>query len=323
MDEWIDVVKKSGKTINLSEIEIDEDLLNAIKTHELEHSSVRDSIMSNMVEKFWEWMPVHDHFPDEEEDEDENEKKEEENEDENEKKEKNQFIIYYVNVWKLSPKFETFICVREVNVEDVFEVEERPDIDQAWIINQLNGELKDDSSWRIKVLNDYGIKKKYGDTWKQTAIVMGKFNRINLGRKWIYGRIYREILDDALQNGADVLEGLPLEYLLLYADNEKHAENMRYNLHDEKQIQDYANTHLDKPYTDNKIDDILLTYSREISVIYSAVLSYKGQDGYLPGDTNEMLQPAFKSYEVLREMIDPMLYVMQFSSFPHNQLILA
>ena len=134
MDKWVDAVKKCEKIINLSEIEIDEDLLNAIKTHELEHSSNYSWGMSEDVpQQFWEWMPVHIHWPDDGDEDDENE--------EDEKKEEDQLIIYYVNVWKSSPKFKTFVCVREVNVEDFFEVEERPDINQDWIIDQLNAEI--------------------------------------------------------------------------------------------------------------------------------------------------------------------------------------
>nr|QBK93445.1 MAG: hypothetical protein LCPAC404_01490 [Pithovirus LCPAC404] len=128
MDKWIDAVKKRGKIISLSEIEIDEDLLNTVQTYESEYNSIDSWIITKEgIQEFWEWMPVHIHWP--------------EDEDEDEKKNKDQFIIYYVNVWKSSPKFKTFICVREVNMVDFHEVEERPDIKQDWIIDQLNGRL--------------------------------------------------------------------------------------------------------------------------------------------------------------------------------------
>ena len=180
---------------------------------------------------------------------------------------------------------------------------------------------KDESYWKNRVLNRHGIEKKYGDTWRETARKMDEIKMINLNIEWIDGRTYKEILDDALQNGADVLQELPIYYLLSLTDNnDDDASYIRLELHDEKALQDFADTFLDRPYEQNEIDDILLINSREINVIYTAVRIYKGVRGRLPGDAANNVAQVTQSYEFLREMIDPMIYVMQFSSFPNNML---
>ncbi len=46
---------------------------------------------------------------------------------------------------------------------------------------------KRESLWKKKVLNDYGIEKKYGATWRRTAQRMAKTNMINLNKIWING----------------------------------------------------------------------------------------------------------------------------------------
>nr|QBK93247.1 MAG: F-box family protein [Pithovirus LCPAC403] len=186
---------------------------------------------------------------------------------------------------------------------------------------RFNTVCENESFWRNKISRDYGIHKKYGDTWRKTARNMDKINMINLDGVWFDGRTYRKILDDALQNGVDVFRGLQEQYLLPYVDNdEDDALFIIFEVNDEKTLQNFANTFLDRPYTDDELDDILLINSVEIKVIYSAVRAYEGVKGRLPGDVLGTVSQATQSYEFLREMIDPILYVMQFSSFPRNKL---
>ena len=179
---------------------------------------------------------------------------------------------------------------------------------------------KDGSYLKNRVFNRHGIEKKYGDIWRETARKMDEINMINLNIKWVDGRTYREILDDALQNGANTLEGLSLQYLTPYV-NDGDEEKVRYDFWDEEALQGYANTYLDKTYTNDEIDYILLNiYAREIDVIYNAVEAYQGKNGFLPGVFEGYNTNAYQSYKFLHEMIDPMLYVMQYSSFPRDQL---
>ncbi len=189
------------------------------------------------------------------------------------------------------------------------------------VSRKFNELCKDESFWRNRVLNNYGIDKKYGNTWRETAKNMDEINMINLNGVWIDGRTYREILDDAVQNGADVIRGLPEHYLLRYVDNnEDDASFIQFELQDEKALQDFADTELDRSYTDDELSDILLINSVEINIIYTAVRTYGGVKGRLPGDAHDTIAQVTQSYEFLRAMIDPILYVMQFSSFQRNKL---
>ncbi len=219
------------------------------------------------------------------------------------------------------------------------------------VSSKFNSLCKNDSFWRIKVLNDYGIEKMYGSTWRQTAITMDKVNMINLRGRWIDGRTYREILDDIMQGGVNSILNLqqlqlvpyvvanpPIlqydtydeksmrdfadhQYLNDYVEND--ASHFQREMHDEETIQDFASTTFDRPYTKDELDTIFLIKSKEIDVIYASVLTYKGSNRYLPGDTiphNLTTGIGLPSYEFLREMIDPMLYVMQFSSFSEDRV---
>ncbi len=189
---------------------------------------------------------------------------------------------------------------------------------------KFNTLCEDESYWETRVLNRHGITKKYGSTWRETAKNMDEINMIDLNVKWIDGRIFKEILNDTLQNGASTLKDLPKQYLLPYVNDDGYdVKFMRDEDPDENGLQYYAETFLDRSYTNGEIDDILLINTSEINVIYSAVLAYEGKKGYLPGVTKDNIIAASRTYEFLRELIDPMIYVMQFSSFTHEQLSLA
>nr|QBK92481.1 MAG: F-box-like protein [Pithovirus LCPAC401] len=52
-----------------------------------------------------------------------------------------------------------------------------------------------ESFWQTKVWTDFGIEKKYWDTWRKTAENLFKIKMINLNKKWVNGMTYREIID--------------------------------------------------------------------------------------------------------------------------------
>ena len=186
------------------------------------------------------------------------------------------------------------------------------------INRKFNTVCKDESFWRIKVLNDYGVGKKYGDTiasqssaagatWRQTAITMDKNNMINLNDVWINGRTYKQILDEALQQEyrLDFFEDLQEKYLLPYADNsEEDVLRLldRYSDYDDGKLQRFANDVLGRDYTEDELNDIFYIKNREIKVIYSAVSSY---------ETNETAGAGY---------LDPIFHVMYNSSTPEHRL---
>nr|QBK92602.1 MAG: F-box family protein [Pithovirus LCPAC401] len=191
---------------------------------------------------------------------------------------------------------------------------------------RFNTLCKDESFWKRKVSDDYGIKKKYGDTWRQTAINMDKVDMINMNGVWIDGRTYMEILDDALQqNDTDSVSDLQAQYLLPLANESKYdAFDLNHRVeNDDTQLQVFANRVLGRNYTENELNDIYYIKNREMNVIYAAILTYRrGGSLYLPGDTDtgQNIGTSLQSYEFLREMIDPVIYVMQFSSFSDDKL---
>ena len=203
------------------------------------------------------------------------------------------------------------------------------------VSRRFNTLCKDESFWRRKVSDDYGIHKKYGDTWRQTAINMDKVNMINLNGAWINGRTYRKILDDALQNAADPLQHgasvvteLQTPYLLPYAgDFKEDMHELQFELeNDDIQLQIFANRILGRDYTEDELNDIYYIKSREMNVIYATVRTYRGEQGmHLPGHTitNIIVGTCLPNYDFLLEMIDPILYVMQFSSFSDDKLALV
>nr|QBK92604.1 MAG: F-box family protein [Pithovirus LCPAC401] len=189
---------------------------------------------------------------------------------------------------------------------------------------RFNTLCKDESFWRNKASDDYGIHKKYGNTWRQTARNMDKVNMINMNGVWIDGRTYKEILDDALQNGSSIIPELQKQYLLLYVDNydDHFLQELQFDAtNDDIRLNFISNAVLGRDYTDDELNDIYYIKNREINVLYAAVFTYNGMGLYLPGKPIfSTVGTALPSYEFIREMIDPILYVMQFSSFSDDRL---
>nr|QBK93703.1 MAG: F-box-like protein [Pithovirus LCPAC406] len=189
---------------------------------------------------------------------------------------------------------------------------------------RFNTVCGDESFWRNKVLNDYGIRKKYGNTWRQTAINMDKVDMINMNGVWFDGRTYREILNDALQNGADIVFEAQMSQLSPYGDIRGDEYFLLFECKNyDNSLQDFANLSLERDYTENELNDIFYIKSREMNVIFATVLTLKGEKGiYLPGHTLTSVidYTVLPSYEFIRDMIDPIFYVMQFSSFTERRL---
>ncbi len=155
---------------------------------------------------------------------------------------------------------------------------------------------EDEKFWKDKVFNDYGIEKKYGETWRETAKNMSKVNMINLNAEWIDGRTCGEILDDTLNGKALDLVFKQKNLLIPFMGNLRRGQNNLHSLHEEKQIQHYADIYLQRRFTDDELDDIYYIKTTEIYVIYAAVrtyqkgsIMYKGLEdpGYMTLTTNK------------------------------------
>nr|QBK93889.1 MAG: hypothetical protein LCPAC406_02030 [Pithovirus LCPAC406] len=182
---------------------------------------------------------------------------------------------------------------------------------------------KQESLWKDKVLSDYGIEKKYGATWRETAQRMSEINMINLNGKWINGETYRELLGEDIE----LLFITKTNLLSSFVNNDKDAAvELMLNL-SEEEIQYIANEVLGRQFTDDELDEIYHINSREIRVIEAVILVIYDQSvPFLPGTANAFSGSGLTGISVspkdfILDLINPIMYVMQFSMFSDSDLV--
>ena len=62
------------------------------------------------------------------------------------------------------------------------------------------GVYNNETMWKKKMKNDYGIVKIYGISWKETAHLLFESNMINLNANWVNGKTYRELFEEGLKS---------------------------------------------------------------------------------------------------------------------------
>lgn len=197
------------------------------------------------------------------------------------------------------------------------------------INRKFNTICNDESFWRIKVLDDYGLNKKYGKTWRKTAEKMFQFNMINLNDTWINGQTYGQLLNQAVETDKEHIRDYNIqekEFLKLIGDDEDIACDFYLDIlsdYDEKEIQELAMDKLDRELTDDELDSIAHILSKEIEIINMVNNLYHSPTftGYLPGITEWYGSKAAKLPKFPTELIDPVLYVMQLSTFSRSDLL--
>nr|QBK92414.1 MAG: uncharacterized protein LCPAC401_00520 [Pithovirus LCPAC401] len=74
------------------------------------------------------------------------------------------------------------------------------------INTKFNNICRRESLWRLKILNDYGISEPLsGKTWRDSARLFSIFNMIDMGKEWVNGMTYKELLDEADSRGFESL----------------------------------------------------------------------------------------------------------------------
>nr|QBK92412.1 MAG: F-box domain protein [Pithovirus LCPAC401] len=74
------------------------------------------------------------------------------------------------------------------------------------ISNKFNSICKRESLWRLKILNDYGISESLrGKTWRDSARLFSISDMIDMGKEWVNGMTYKELLDEADSRGKESL----------------------------------------------------------------------------------------------------------------------
>ncbi len=84
------------------------------------------------------------------------------------------------------------------------------------ISSRFNDICKRESLWRLKILHDYGISLPLrGKTWRDSARLFSISTMIDMGKEWVNGMTYKELLDEADSRGHESL-------LYLYDIKNKH-----------------------------------------------------------------------------------------------------
>ncbi len=183
---------------------------------------------------------------------------------------------------------------------------------------KFNTICRRESLWREKVLSDYGVKRKYGKSWRKTAINMFKVNMINLGNKWLNGQTYEEILEQGLKenNGWKYIRKLQLDALYETVEIKIIPEDeIDYDYHREEVYRFYNLTY-DVQLTEKQLDDHDMIFNREISIIHLVVTTLSLNNLNLPGLEDN---PLFADTQLIMGIfpisyiIDPVFYIMEFS----------
>ncbi len=196
---------------------------------------------------------------------------------------------------------------------------------------QFNEACKKESMWRRKVKNDYGIEKKYGKTWKETAHNLYDANMINIAQEWIegktYGKVMKEGLDDDYRFFGKLLEKYKIGQYVFpeYVDDIKSADAYLSNTHgfDYEFFIEYDTHGMSDSEADLQRHLRLMT--REFSVIAHAVGEMSGEyseGGFalassqaddIEGSIENTPEERVKMQKIVKLFMDPILYVMTYS----------
>ncbi len=192
------------------------------------------------------------------------------------------------------------------------------------VSRKFNEICEDESFWRNKVLDNYGIEKKYGDTnhsWKEMARKMDEINMINLNDEWVNGKTYKKLLDEALEEDITYLHENRRDEFFEFTNDDEFVGDLLWFEGDEKQLQQLAVDKLGKEFTNDELDRIDHISSRAFKVITAASILHVKSAPYLPGVVfNRRMTYSMKPPDFFVKLVDPVLYVMQFSMFSDDDL---
>nr|QBK92402.1 MAG: F-box-like protein [Pithovirus LCPAC401] len=196
---------------------------------------------------------------------------------------------------------------------------------------QFNEVCKKESMWRRKVKNDYGIEKKYGRTWKETARNLYDANMINLGQEWIEEKTYGELLKEGLESDdhrffSDLVYEHKIGTVVFPEDVDdiKSADAYLSNTHGFYYISFlmYANG---MSNSEADLQRHLRLMTREFSVIAHTVGEMKGvysergfalassQADFTETEIQNTHEERVKMQIIVKLFMDPILYVMTYS----------
>nr|QBK93689.1 MAG: uncharacterized protein LCPAC406_00030 [Pithovirus LCPAC406] len=198
------------------------------------------------------------------------------------------------------------------------------------INKKFNDECLRESLWQIKVWADYGVDKKYGETWKETAKNMFIVGMINLNERWINGETYNEILKKASSKGKDgkkYLFDIQVDALLniqvrYYLYNSSREVVGFFAFRPFSSLESELETILEEG-TDNKEEYIrteeyfMDTLTKEFAIIASVITLLSKEYPLLPVGPKRIRglgphrNPSSILTAVISKLIDPIPYIMQ------------
>nr|QBK93183.1 MAG: hypothetical protein LCPAC403_03170 [Pithovirus LCPAC403] len=191
---------------------------------------------------------------------------------------------------------------------------------------RFNEACKRESFWKKKVLIDYGVEKKYGETWKETALLLFNSNMINLRKEWIDGQTYGELFE----------EGMRDDNLFAGILNKHQIPRMQVHVYSESVV-DFKSAEIDHalscagfsleelrelhigPTDEDTVQRVLRVVTREFSVIMHAVSEAKryyslfSLGEFWQDSLIELQDRDLKTSKGIRSLVDPIIYVMMYS----------
>nr|QBK93915.1 MAG: uncharacterized protein LCPAC406_02290 [Pithovirus LCPAC406] len=187
---------------------------------------------------------------------------------------------------------------------------------------KFNDECLRESLWKTKVWADFGVDKKYGETWRETAKNMFIIGMINLGKQWFDGRTYKQVFEKALnegEDGAKYLRDIQADAIMKTMDYDRgDAESFSFFPYEEFS-EDIRAFFTDEEYkeADETIESMKIILSEEFSIIASVAVILSKSYPMIPGgprlasNLGIHQNPSSTLTFIISKVIDPIPYIMQ------------
>ena len=177
---------------------------------------------------------------------------------------------------------------------------------------KFNTICKRESLWKNKILDSYGVRKKYGKTWRETAKNMSQVNMIDLDEEWINGETYNEILNKSLERD-DILEYIDEIRLnaLIELFGEENKSKINFTLHEltgESEVQ----LHIE----DEEYPTLDIIFNEQTKIIHLSLFNLSRNELSLFSKQNDLFIGRFS----VAHLIDPIIYIMHYSTFKKSDL---
>ncbi len=182
---------------------------------------------------------------------------------------------------------------------------------------------KSELLWQSEVWCKFGIKKKYEETWEKTATMLSEANMIDMEKKWVNGKTYREIMKkmfDAKINGVSGFKSMVIENMRKIM-GKKFSKFVSY-IFDEKSILSiYQPEDFEKSKKTTK--DLQNILTRELAVVAGVIKIHSREYSQLPGsaDPSVYARNMHISSRTALGLFDWDIYVIDFSSLSKDDML--